>query len=66
MVNFIKEWWELFIWAWICIWEEFTGQEVSCPPCWKCDLARLIMLCVVVVFLYLTITLGYEHATNWR
>lgn len=40
---------ELFKWAWVCIWEELTGAEVSCPPCWKCEASRYFMLGVTMI-----------------
>lgn len=45
----IKNAWQLFVWAHICLWEEFTGEEVSCPKCWKCETARVLMLTFYLV-----------------
>lgn len=41
-------WAELAIWALVCLWEEITGKEVSCPACWRCELIRTIYLCGIV------------------
>lgn len=48
-MEVVLEWLELFKWSWVCIWEEITGQEVSCPPCWKCEASRYFMLAVVLI-----------------
>lgn len=39
-MDFVKHWWDIFIWAHICIKEEVLGEEVSCPDCWKCRWMR--------------------------
>lgn len=49
VTTFIRTWYQIFIWANVCIWEKFTGQEVSCPDCWKCTTARWITFSVVIL-----------------
>lgn len=44
--TFIFTWYNIFIWAHICIYERFTGQEVSCPDCWKCTTMRWLLFAV--------------------
>jgi hypothetical protein len=48
---FITHWFEIFIWAHVCLWELLTGQEVSCPECWKCSTARVILVIVYALTL---------------
>jgi len=42
--NFIAHWFSIFLWAHVCLWELVTGQEVSCPPCWKCTTMRYLLI----------------------
>lgn len=58
--TFILTWYHIFIWANWCVWERISGQEVSCPSCWKCTTARWITFTVAVAFfLWITGLLSY-------
>lgn len=50
--EFVYNWYLLALWALRCLWEEITGQEVSCPDCWKCHLMRWIMLIVITTITF--------------
>lgn len=55
--EFIKHWVEIFLWAHVCLWEFVTGQEVSCPSCWKCATARVILV--------IAYALGISYVVVW-
>lgn len=36
----LEEWITLFYDAMHCLFQTLTGQETTCPPCWKCTAIR--------------------------
>lgn len=42
-IGKLREWWDLFLAAALCLNEAFLFKESSCPPCWKCTTIRTIL-----------------------
>jgi hypothetical protein len=61
-MDFVKHWWSIFCWAHVCIWEELTGEEVSCPDCWKC---RWMRRAVMVLYAFAACVLGSWAIRSW-
>lgn len=40
----IRHWFGVFVLAAGCLLQEFRGEEPDCVPCWKCEMARVVLL----------------------
>lgn len=43
----MKHWIEIAYMALVCLLQEIKGEEPDCPVCWKCELMRVVVLCIV-------------------
>lgn len=43
---------ELVWWALVCLFQTITGQETTCPDCWKCTAIRWGVFFGILLLLY--------------
>lgn len=40
-------WFEIAVMAVVCLLQEIRGEDPDCPKCWKCEMMRVLTLCLV-------------------